>query len=95
MSELGRQHQDFAGAERLADMVLGVLSWSDRVAALSALERAGGDRRENGGICDLLLGIISVGRTVKAIVACDASPPAEPGTKPGPDGGHLPRGILR
>jgi hypothetical protein len=76
------QLEDFTPRERFAELLLGVLALSRRVATVAELPRAGGveptrDVRADF-LADFFLGALSIGRTLSGIVSCDAAatPPA-------------------
>jgi hypothetical protein len=82
---LGEQLEDFAGRARFADMLLGLLGWSERILALVESPRADGALAPDGAVADLLLGVISAGRTLRATLAHEGAPPsAAAGAPPTP-----------
>jgi hypothetical protein len=94
---LDAQTQDFSSRERFLHAVLGLLSVTERVQALapsSAPTSLGhaASGSEKPGVGDFLLGLVSVGRTLRATLelATDAPPASAPPAPPPP-----PERILR
>jgi hypothetical protein len=73
------QIEDFSSTERFADMVLGLLSVGQRVAAVAALPRSDGAAGTDGPLADFFLGLISASRTLASHVSCDAAAPTPMG----------------
>jgi hypothetical protein len=72
--------EDFGDQERLAALVLGLLSVTDRLEMLSRVARSDGRESPPGPLADAVLGVISLGRTLRAVLGpCDQPtiPPAE------------------
>ena len=69
------QLEDFASSERFTDMVLGLLSVGQRVAAVAAIPRSEGAVEADGRLTEFFLGLISASRTLAAHVSCDAAAP--------------------
>jgi hypothetical protein len=93
---LGNQLEDFAGRDRFAAAILGALSLSDRVAVLATLPRADGGVAAESALAHFLLGVVSVGRTLRATLSCDdraAAAPADGGGAPARP--STPSGMLR
>ena len=75
---LGDQLEDYTGRDRFAAAILGALSLSDRVAALATVARADGGVAAESALAHFLLGVVSVGRTLRATLSCDDRPVAGP-----------------
>ncbi len=93
---LGDQLDDFAGRDRFAAAILGALSLSDRVAVLAMVPRADGGLAAESALAHFLLGVVSVGRTLRATLSCHdraAAAPADGGAWPTRP--STPSGMLR
>jgi hypothetical protein len=79
---LDAQTQDFASRARFVHAVLGLLSLTERVQALTAAPSSVQARpgSQTGGVADLLLGLVSIGHTLRATLELDlaATKPAPP-----------------
>lgn len=80
---LDAQTEDFSSRERFVHAVLGLLSLTERVQALAApapsprpSPRQAGRGSED--VAALLLGLVSVGRTLRATLELAANPPRAP-----------------
>ena len=75
---LDTQIEDFASRARFVDAVLGLLSVTESVRALAEVPRGskGGGRLADGPLVEVLLGIVSVGRSLRATLGLAGSPPA-------------------
>jgi hypothetical protein len=86
---LGTQVDDFAARRRFADAVLGLLSLTERVRTLAATP--GANQPPTGAhaaaVTNFFLGIISVGRTLRATLGGVRAEPdeGEPGSSTGPE----------
>jgi hypothetical protein len=67
---LDQPQEGFAAEDRLALMVLGLLSTSGRVAHLSVIPRTDGQPAPVCPLSYFLLGVVSVGLTARATLAC-------------------------
>ncbi len=65
---LERRLEDTGSTTRFVEMVLGLVSFSQRVEALSATEQPDGACVPPGPLLDFFLGIVSAGRTLRAVV---------------------------
>ena len=92
---LGDQLDDYAGRDRFAAAILGALSLSDRIAALATLPRADGGVAAESAFAHFLLGVVSVGRTLRATVSCDGRPAAPDDGAGATDRPSTPAGMLR
>jgi hypothetical protein len=91
---LGAQLEGYAGRERLAEMVLGLISLGDRLAALARVPRVDGGSAGGGPLIEVLLGLLSVRRTLRqALGVVPGDGPDEP-REPAPPPA-LPRGMMR
>ena len=59
----------FDGQDRLIDMVVGLLSWGDRIARLALIPRVDAGRCTDGPGVDFLLGVLSLRRTLRAVLS--------------------------
>lgn len=73
---LDRQLEDFASAERLGLLLLGLLGIGERVTRLAALPRPDGGRAAPCALADALLGVIAAHRTLQAALGADPPPNA-------------------
>lgn len=90
---LDAQSEDFSSRERFVHAVLGLLSLTERVQALAS--PAPSPRQAGRGSEDVaafLLGLVSVGRTLRATLELAANPPPAPAPAAGAE---QPERILR
>jgi hypothetical protein len=84
----------YPSRERFADLILGLLSMSGRVAAVASIPRADGREAVRDAraelFADLFLGAISLGRTVGATLTCEAAAAARAEPAPAADRGSAP-----
>jgi hypothetical protein len=81
------QRSDFASRERFTLAVLGLLSLTGRVQALAGLSPQPSPRQAGRGredLAALLLGVVSVGRTLRATLDLAAPARTEPPPTPPP-----------
>jgi hypothetical protein len=62
--------ESFASRERFAHAVLGLLSFTERTRALALAPRATPGRAPDGPVTDFLLGLISLGYSLRATIGC-------------------------
>lgn len=65
------QAESFSGRERLGAMLLGLLSFGERVTALASLPRADGKAAVPSDMSDFFLGVIAAHRTLRATLASE------------------------
>jgi hypothetical protein len=68
---LGAQLEDYAGRGRFGEAVLGVISLSDRIATVAAWQRTDGAVAPESSLVAFFLGVMCLGRTLRATVTCD------------------------
>lgn len=68
---VAEQIEDFVCRDRFVHMVLGIVGLSERLSVLAAFPRPDGGVASDGSLADFFLGVISVGRTLRATLSCD------------------------
>lgn len=93
---LDARTQDFASRERFVDAVLGLLSLTETVRALAthAPHPPAPRTTSDDGLADFLLGLVSVGRSLRATLDL-AGTAAAPVPEPAPADVERPTRILR
>jgi hypothetical protein len=79
---LTEQLAEFPERERFAQAVLGLLALADRIAQTLELTRADGGRSPDGPLSDVILGAVSVRRTLRAVIATGGELSAPPQAPP-------------
>lgn len=96
---LESQIDDFSSHERFVHSLLGLLAWTSQVECLADIPGTAPGGSSAARINELFLGIVSVGRTLRAAIGSPSSPdntakgqPAEPSAK---SDGSARHGMLR
>ncbi len=68
---LEEQLEQFSGRDGFAHMLLGIVGFTERLAAVTAIPRPDGGVCADGPLAHLLMGVISAGLTLRAALLCD------------------------